>query len=143
MKKILSILALLLVFLYGCEEAQTKDRTEQAEAKAKDPYTVFNNDPKLRKAIVYAETRDMALTMQKYNLANPNIDTIIIKELVITGGGENSCRGYLVTEWHIKDDYFSENKKEFFVEVTDIAIYKKDYITWSSKWPEKNPFINY
>ena len=141
MKKILSILALLLVFLSGCEDAQSEYRTEQV--KAKDPYTVFSNDPKLRKAIVYAETRDMALTMQKYNLANPNIDTIIIKELVITGGGENACRGYLVTEWHIKDDYFSENKKEYFVEVTDIAIYKKDYITWSSKWPEKNPFINY
>lgn len=137
MKKIISILFLSLIFVCSC--VQKQDNQESYN----NPYKFLTENEYVRNQIAECENKRIALTIQKYNLINPNIDTIIVKKLVITNGGETECMGYLETEWHIKDEYFSETKKDYFVEVTNIAIHKNNYVVWKSHWPDNHPFINH
>lgn len=137
MKKFISILFLSLIFVCSCVPTQDNQESNinAYEALTKNEYA--------RKQIVECENKSIALTIQKYNLIKPNVDTIIVKKLVITSGGEAECKGYLETEWHLKDEYFSETKKDYFVEVTNMTIHKNNYVVWQSHWPDQHPFINY
>jgi len=137
MKKFILILFLSLIFFCSCVPKQDYQENNI------NSYEILTKNEYARNQIVECENKNIALTLQKYNLIKPNVDTIIVKKLVITSGGETECKGYLETEWYLKDEYFSETKKDYFVEMTNISIHKNNYVVWKSHWPDQHPFINY
>ena len=137
MKKFLSILFLSLIFLCSCSTSQDNSNVSI------NSYETLTKNSYARQQIVDCENRGIALKIQNYNFNGNNIDTIIVKKLVITNGGETECRGYFETEWAIRDKYFGETKKQYLVEVTNMAFHKNNYVVWKAHWPEQNPFINY
>ena len=136
MKKLLFVLLIILVSISSCSESPG---TIVNSTLSTEEYLTKN--PSVLKTIVDAENRKAPLSVQSFNKIKNNIVKIHFEDLILTTCTVTHCKGYFVTKWTIKTEYFGEEEYEYLIECHKIHA-DNDYISWKIIWPDYHPFID-
>lgn len=151
MKKLILLLLAIIMVSCNVQVSDTEDSGAKPVKCANTYEYLFKTD--MLDAIVNKDRGKLPLLIQKYQTSNDELISITLDSLKITSGLD-ICGGFYYSTWKFKnpttpsyfdDDWYSEDnhciKRTYLIEVTNVSWDKKtNCVSWSTHWPEKNPF---